>query len=131
MDVRQQYLYCLKTYSYIGTYITHLHPDHKERIVSGSTEQLPDDGVTIEHYSILLLFVHETHRDPILHHSDDDSSDTEANSETACIDPEQLPVRICIYGTPHLDNRLAGKPISNKYFHIFNNEIDLWSLFSC
>jgi hypothetical protein len=48
-----------------------------------------------------------------------------------CIDSEQPPVLTCIYGTPHLDNRLAGKPISNQYFVVFNVEIDLWSPFSC
>jgi hypothetical protein len=30
-----------------------------------------------------------------------------------CIDPEQPAVRTRICGTPHLDNRLAGKPVSN------------------
>ena len=47
------------------------------------------------------------------------------------MDPEQPPVGISIYGTPHLDNRLASKPISNKYLAIFDDEIDLWSLFPC
>jgi len=32
-----------------------------------------------------------------------------------------------MYGTPHLDNRLAGKPISTEYFDIFHDEIDLES----
>ena len=41
----------------------------------------------------------------------------------------QFRTRIC--GTPHLDNRLAGKPISNEYFDVFDDEIDLWSPFSC
>jgi len=131
MDIRQQYLYCSKTYSYIGTYITHLRRNHKERIVYVSAEQLPDDGFAIEHDSILLPVVHEPHCDLFLHPSDDNSSDTEADSENACIDPEKPPVWTRIYGTPHLDIRLAGKPISNEYFDFFDNEIDLWSLFSC
>jgi len=131
MDFRQLCLYCSKTYFYIGAYITHLHRNHKERIVYVSAEQLPDDGFAIEHYSILLPFVHEPHHDPFLHPSDDDSSDTEADSENACIDPEQPPVRTRICGTPHVDNRLASKPVSNEYFDIFDDEIDLWSLFSC
>jgi hypothetical protein len=96
-----------------------------------SAEQLPDDGFAIEHDGILLPFLHELHHDPSLHPSDDDFSDTEADSENVCIDPEQPPVRTRIYGTPHLDNSLAGRPISNKYFNIFDDEIDLWSPFSC
>jgi len=125
MHLRQQCLYCSKTYSYIGAYITHLRCDHKERIVYISAEELPDDGFAIEHDSILLPFVHEPHHDSFLHPSDDDSSDTGADSENACIDPEQPPVQIRISGTPHLDNRLAGRPISNEYFNVFDDEIDL------
>jgi hypothetical protein len=117
-------------YSYISAYITHLRCDHKEWIVYVSADQLPDDGFAIEHNSIRLPFVHEQHHNPFLHPSDYDSSDTEADSENACIDPEQPPVQIHICGTPHLDHRLAGKPISNEYFNVFNNEIDLWSPFS-
>jgi len=49
----------------------------------------------------------------------------------ACIIPEQPPVRTSIYSTPHLDNRLAGKPNSNEYFNIFDDEIGVWSPFSC
>jgi len=131
VDLRQLCLYCSKTYSYIGAYITHFRRDHKERIVYVSAEQLPDDGLAIEHDSILLPFVHEPHHDPFFHHSDDDSSDTEANSKNPCIDPEQPPVRTRNCGTPHLDNHLAGKPISNEYFDVFDEESDLWSLFSC
>jgi hypothetical protein len=131
MDLRQQCLYCSNMYSYIGAYITHLCRDHKVRIVYASAEQLPDDGFANEHDTILLPFVHEPHHDPFFHPSDDDSSVTEADSENACIDPEQPPVRTRTCGTPHLDNCLAGKPISMEYFDIFNDDIDLWSLFSC
>jgi hypothetical protein len=88
MVVHLQYLCYLKTFSYIGAYITHLHRDHKDRTVYVSAEQLPDDGVAIEHETILLPFVHEPHRDPFLYPSDDVSSDTEADSEKACIDSE-------------------------------------------
>jgi len=101
-------------YSYIGAYITHLHRDHKEGIVYASAEQLPDDGFAIQHDSILLLCVHEPPRDPFLHPSHNDSSDTEADSENAFIDPEQPSVRTCIYGTPHFDDRRAGKHISKE-----------------
>ena len=118
-------LYCLKTYSYISAYITHLCRDHKERIVYIPAEQLPDDGFANEYDRILHPFFHETHHDPFLHPSDDHSSDTEADSEKGCIDLEQPPVRTCICGTPHLDNHQAGKPISNEYFDIFDDEIDL------
>ena len=131
MDIRQQYLDCTKTYSYIGAYITHLCRDHTEWIVYVSAEQLPDNGSAIEYDTILLPFIPEPHRDPSLHPSNNDSSNTEADSENACIDPEQPPVCTRICGTPHLDNRLAGKPIGNKYFDILDYVIELWSLFSC
>jgi len=120
-------LYCSKKYSYIGVYITHLHPDHKERIVYVSAEQLRDNDFAIEHDSILLPFVLELHHDLFVHPSDDHSSDTEADGKNACIDPEQPPVRTRICGTPHFDNCLAGKPICNEYFDIFDDEIDLWT----
>ena len=85
----------------------------------------------IEHDSILLLFIHKPHCDPFLHPSEDDFSDTALDCEKASIDPEQPPVWTGIDGTPHLDNRLAGKPISNGYFDNFDDEIDLWSLLCC
>ena len=101
-------------YSYIGGFITHLHRDHRATILYRPAEQLPDAGFAIVHHSILLPFVYQPHRDTFLHPSDNDPSDLEANCETVCIHPEQPTVRIQIYGTPHMDNRLAGKPISNK-----------------
>jgi len=131
MVIRQLCLYCSKTYSYIGAFISHLRRNHKERIVYVSAEQLPDDGFVIKHDSILLPFVHEPHHDPRLHRSDIHSSDAEADSENACIDPEQPPVRTRICATPHLDNCPAAKPISNEYFNIFDNEIDLSSPLAC
>ena len=109
---------------------THLQCDHRERIVYVSTEQLPDNYFAIKHDGILLPFVDETHPDPFPQHSDGHTRNTEANSEITCIDPEQSPVQTCIYCTPHLDNSLASKPISNKNFDIFDNEVDLWSLLS-
>jgi len=130
MDIGKQCLYCSKMSSSIGAYITYLHRDHEQRIVYVSAKQQADDGFVIDHNCILLPFVHEPHRDPFLHLSDYDSSDTEAKSENVCIDPEQPPVWTRINGTPHLDNHLTGKPISNKYFYIFDDEIDLWSPFS-
>jgi len=131
MDSRQQCFYCSKTFSYIGTYITHLGRDHNKENVYVSAEKLPDDGFVTTHDSILLQFIHEPHRDPFLHPSDNDSCDTEADRENACIDPEQPPVWTRMNGTPHLDNRLGWKPIINKYFAIFDNEIETWSLCSC
>jgi len=92
-------------------------------IVYVSAEQLPEDGFAIGHDSILVLFVHEPPRFPFLHLADDDSSVAEANTDNACINPEQPPVRTHICGTPHLDNRPADKPISHEYFDIFNDEI--------
>jgi hypothetical protein len=117
--------------SYIGTYITHLHRNHKEKIVYVAAELLANDGFGIQSNSIQLPFIPEMHSDPLLHHSDDDSIDTEAGSENACIDPEQPPVRTRIYGSPHFNNRLSSKRISNKYFNIFDDEIDLCSPLSC
>jgi len=129
MDLHQQCLYCSNASSYVSTFLTHLHQAHKDRIVYVSAEQLPDVGFVIKHHRILLPFVHEPHRDPFLHPSDDDSSDTEAGSQDGCVDPKEPPVRTRNYGTPHLRNHLAGKPISNKHFDIFDNEIDPWSPF--
>jgi len=80
-------------YSYVGPYITHLRCDHNEMIVYVSAGQLPDERCAIEYDSVRLIFVHEPHRDRILHPSDDDSSDPEADRENACIDPERPPVR--------------------------------------
>jgi hypothetical protein len=131
MDVHEQCLYYSKTYLNIGAYIIHLCRDHKVRIVYVSAEQVPDDGFVIKQGSIRLPFVPEPHHHPLLHHSDHDSSDTDADSENACIDPEQPPVRIHICDTQHLDNRPAGKLISNEYFDVLEDEIDLWSLLSC
>jgi hypothetical protein len=96
-----------------------------------SAEQLPDDGFAIEHDNNLLSFIHYPHHDPFLHPPDDDYSDTEADSKNAFIDPEQPPVWTRVCGTPHLDNRLPGKTISNVYVDIFDDEIDLWLQFSC
>jgi len=131
MDIRRRCLYCSKMYCYIGAHITHLRRDHTDRIVYVSAEQLPDDGFAIEHYSILVPFIREPHHDPFLHLSDDDSSDTEADSETACINLDQPPVRTRIYGTPHMDCHLPSKPISNQYFDIYDDGIDLGSPCSC
>ena len=84
----------------------------------------------IKHNRILLPFVHGPHHNRFLHPSHDESCDIEANSHNECIDHEQPPVQTPIYGTLHLCNHLASKPISNEYFNIVNDEIDLWSLMS-
>jgi len=130
MDLCQQCLYCSKMCSYIGASITHLCRDHKEKIVHVSAEQLPDDGFAIENDSIPLPFVQELHWDPVLHTADDNCSNSVTDTKNGWIDPEQPPVRTHIYGTPHLDNHLASKPVSNDYFDTFNDEIDLASPFS-
>jgi hypothetical protein len=85
----------------------------------------------MKHDSILRPFVHEPHHNPFPHHSDDGSNNTKADSGNAGIDPEQPPVPMTIYGTPHLDNRLASKPSSNEYFDVLDHGIDLWSPFCC
>jgi len=118
-------------YSYLSSYITHLRRAHKAWTVYASAEQLPDDGFVIEHDSILLPFIHEPHCDPFHHPSDEDACYTDAESENSWIDPEQPLVQTRICGTPQLDNGLASKPMSNEYFHIFDDEIDPLSLFSC
>jgi len=118
-------------YSYIGTYITHLHYDHKDRIVYVSAEQLPDDGFAIKHDGILFPFDHEPLWDPFPQPSDNDSKDTEDDSANVCINLEQPPVRTHIYGTPHSDNCLASKPVSKQYFDTFEDKTDLWSPLSC
>jgi len=118
-------------YTYIGTYLTDLSRNHKEMIAYVSGDQLPHDGFAIQCNSILLPFVHELHRNAFLHLSDNYLSDTETDIENAYIDPEQPPLRTCIYGTPHLDNCLASKPISNNYFDIIDDEIDQWWIVPC
>jgi len=109
----------------------HLRRHRKTMIVYVSAGQVPDENSMIELPGILLRFLHEPHCDPFLHRSHDHCSDTQADSENACINLEQSPVRTDLYGTAHFDNCLAGKPSSNEYFNIFNDEIDVWSPFSC
>jgi hypothetical protein len=118
-------------YSYISAYITHFHRDHKERTLYVSAEPQPDAGFAIQYDSMLLPFFDQPHHDPFLHRSNNDSCGTEADSENACIDPEKPPVQTRNCGTPHLENRLAGKPNSNKYYNIFDDEIDPKSSCSC
>jgi len=101
------------TYFYIGAYITHLQCDHRATLVYISADQMPDDGFAIKDDSILLPFAQKQNQDWLLPLSDDKSCNTGDDSEKACIDPEQPPVRTPIYGTPHMDDRLAGKPMSN------------------
>jgi len=84
----------------------------------------------IEHNGNLLPFVHELDRNPFLHPSDNDSSYTDADSEIAWLNPKQPPVQTHNCGSPHSANCRAGKPISNEYFDIFDDEINLWLQFS-
>jgi len=130
MDLGQLYLYCSNTFSYTSAHLTHGRRNHKERILYVSAKQPPDDGFAIKHDSILLPFVHEPHYNPFNNPADNDSSDTVADGENACIDSEQPPLGKGICGTLRLGNCLAGKPISNEYFNIFDDEIDLLSPFS-
>jgi len=131
MDLWQLCLYCMKTYSYISAYITHLGRYHEGRIPYISAQRVPDDGSVFEHVIILYPYITEPHRDPVLHPSDNDSSDIEADSDNVSIDLAQPPGRRYIYSTLHLENYLAGRTNTNKNFNIFDNEIDLWSQFSC
>jgi len=77
--------------------------------------------LAIEHDSIQLSLVDEPHHDPFLHTFDHNSSNSETDSENAYINGQQPPVQTHVHGTAHLDNRLAGKPIGNQYFDIFDN----------
>jgi hypothetical protein len=92
MNLSQQYHYRMKTYSYIGAYITHFCGDHQERLHYWSGKQLPDDGFPIEHDSILLPLVHEPHNDHLLDPSYNVLTDTQADRDNMCIDPDQPPV---------------------------------------
>jgi hypothetical protein len=96
-----------------------------------SAEHLLHDGFAIEHDCLLLPLVHEPHHNPFLHFSDDDSSNPEADSENPCIDSERPPLRAQICGTPHFDICRAGKPITNEYFDVIEDEIDPWSPCAC
>jgi len=107
-----------------------LRRNHKTSIVIISAKQLPDDCFAIEQVIVLHPFIHEQHA-TYLHPSNIDSCAAAADSENECIDTEQPSVLTRIACTPRLDNRLACKPIGKKYFHIFDNEIDLWSRYCC
>jgi hypothetical protein len=131
MDICRQCVYCSKTYSYIGTLITHHCINQKERIEYVSAEELPDVGFAIKQDSIEPPFVHQQQCNTFFHPVNDDSSDTEADSGIAFIDPEQPSVRTGFYGTPHCDNGLASKPSSNMYFDICDLKFNLWPKFSC
>ena len=85
----------------------------------------------IKHSSIRLPFVHELDCVPFFYPSNDDSSDTEAKSKSALLDPEQFLVPTSIYGTPHMEIYRCGCHIYNTYFDILNNNIHLWSPSSC
>jgi hypothetical protein len=95
------------------------------------TDRVHCDGAILRRRNYFFPMVHEPHRSPSLHPSDDDYSDTEADSKNTYSDPEQQHVRTCIHGTPLLDNCLVGNHISKDYFGIFDNEMDLWLPFSC
>jgi len=63
-----------------------------KQLVYVSSEQLPDHGFMIEHDSVQCSFVHEPHHNPVLHPSHENPSDTKADGEIVCMDPEQPPV---------------------------------------
>jgi len=131
MDIRQHCFSRSKTYSEIATFFIHICCDHNDMMVYVSAKELPDDSFVIDNVTIPLPFLHEPHRNAYLHVAIDQSSNTEADSEYASINLESPPVRTHISTTPHLNNHLASKPITTKYFDIFDDKIDLWSLFSC
>jgi len=114
-------------YIYVGTFIPHHCWDHSEMIVCVLAEQLLDDGFVIKHNSIPLPFVHILHRNSFLHPPDLDPCDAKADTDIACLHPEEPSVRTHPYGTPRSYNRLTVKTIRNKYFDILEDEIDLWS----
>ena len=83
------------------------------------------------HNSIPHPLNQEPHPNIVLHPSDNVSSETEAYSKNVCIDREHPPVWSRIYGTPHLDNDLAGRHICTEYCDILENDINLWSWLNC
>jgi len=88
-------------------------------------KQVPDDGLMINYDSILLRFLHEPHWDAFYSPSDAHFSYIVAGSKNACINQEQPPVLTRIDCTVHLHRHSASKPIRNKYFNIFDDEIEL------
>ena len=92
---------------------------------------MPDVCLGIMHNSIPHPLNQEPHPDIVLHPSDNVSSETEAYSKNVCIDREHPPVWSRIYGTPHLDNYLAGRHICTEYCDILENDINLWSWLNC
>jgi hypothetical protein len=96
-----------------------------------SAELLPDDRFPNEYNTFELVLGSDSHRDPFVHHFTNDTCDTEAGSDDVYIDPDDPPVPICIFSTPHLDNLLACQPSSNEDFNIFDHEIALWLPLSC
>jgi len=75
--------------------------------------------------------MNQPHHNPFRQTSDNDSSHTQRYSNPASINPEQPPVQICIYVTPHMNNHLGGKAIGNENGDILNIENDLWSPCHC
>lgn len=74
---------------------------------------MPVDGFAIPQDSIPLRLAYAQQRDPFMHDSDTDSRDTKADRVNGCIDPVYPQAWTYVYGTSHLVNCLAGKPISN------------------
>jgi len=62
---------------------------------------------------------------PCSSHCVDFSSNTGAITENVSMNPEEPPIETRMYRTPHLVCHLAGEPISNVYFGLFNDEIDI------
>jgi len=79
----------MKTYSYIGAFITHLHCQHKDKIVHISAKHLPDDGGAIEHDNTVHPFVYELQQNIFLRNSNNDTSDTDGYSRIGCTNQDQ------------------------------------------
>jgi len=126
MDIHPRGLHCSKTDFYIGVCITHLRRDRTWEIVLVPSDPLADNGFVMEHNSILLPFIHEMYPDPFSHPFDNLFRAITTDSDNSYIDPEAPPVWTYMYGTPLFDNSLACMPMSNKYFDIFEEEIDWW-----
>jgi len=101
------------------------------RIEYVSAKQPRDNGFVIKQNEILLLFSCKQYYNLSLYSFHDDSCVIDTTSQSICVDPAQPAAQARINGTPHLDNHLACKPITNKYFDILNNESDLWLQFTC
>jgi len=71
----------MKTFSYIGAYLTHVHHNYQERMVYIFALQVQLDGFVNNDDTIQLPYVPEPLRDPFLHAFDADYRISESHSD--------------------------------------------------